>query len=317
MNIRPLEASAPPPTTIDDARFAHESEEEFARILDFYGVRWQYEPRTFPLRHEDDGRIVEAFSPDFYLPDLNLYIELTTLKQGLVTEKHRKMRRLVELYPDVQIKLLHKRDYLSLLAKYGIGAVNAHEHMAVREVLVSATEIEHRLRELGAQITKDYAGKELLLVGVLKGVTCFMADLMRHLSLPVSIDFMTISSYEGDRSGAVRIVQDLTESIHRRDVLIVEDIVDTGMTLQHLIKQLELREPASLRVCALLDKRARRIVETKLDYVGFEIPDEFVVGYGLDYQQRFRNLPFVATVRSEASHEKDASAPDLPRSRTM
>ena len=315
MNIRPLEANAPAPTTIDDARFAHESEEEFARILDFYGVRWQYEPRTFPLRQDDDGRIVEAFSPDFYLPDLGLYIELTTLKQGLVTDKHRKMRRLVELYPDVQIKLLHKRDYLSLLAKYGIGAMNEHEHMAVREVLVSATQIEHRLQELGAQITRDYSGKELLLIGVLKGVTCFMADLMRHLSMPVSIDFMTISSYEGDRSGAVRIVQDLTESIHSRDVLIIEDIVDTGMTLQHLIKQMQVREPASLRVCALLDKRARRLVETKLDYVGFEIPDEFVVGYGLDYRQRFRNLPFIATVRSEALREPGET--DLPRSRTM
>ncbi len=300
MNIRPLEAKAPAPTTVDDARFAHESEEEFARILDFYGVRWQYEPRTFPLRHDDDGRIVEAFSPDFYLPDFDLYLELTTLKQGLVTDKHRKMRRLGELYPDIQIKLLYKRDYLSLLAKYGIGAVNEHEQMAVREVLISATEIAHRLNGLGAQITQDYAGKELVLIGVLKGVTCFMADLMRHISLPVSIDFMTISSYEGDRSGAVRIVQDLTESISGRDVLIVEDIIDTGMTLQHLMKQLLLREPASLRVCTLLDKRARRLVEMKLDYVGFEIPDEFVVGYGLDYQQRFRNLPFIATVRSDA-----------------
>ena len=309
MNIRPLEAKAPAPTTVDDARFAHESEEEFARILDFYGVRWQYEPRTFPLRQDDDGRIIEAFSPDFYLPDFDLYLELTTLKQGLVTDKHRKMRRLVELYPDIQIKLLYKRDYLSLLAKYGIGAVNEHEHMAVREVLISATEIEHRLKELGAQIAQDYAGKELLLIGVLKGVTCFMADLMRHISLPVSIDFMTISSYEGDRSGAVRIVQDLSESIHGRDVLIVEDIIDTGMTLQHLMKQLLLREPASLRVCSLLDKRARRLVETKLDYVGFEIADEFVVGYGLDYQQRFRNLPFIATVRSEALQKPRAEAP--------
>ena len=201
----------------------------------------------------------------------------------------------------MQIKLLYKRDYLSLLAKYGIGAVNEHDHMTVHEVLISATEIDRRVSELGAQITHDYAGKELLLVGVLKGVTCFMADLMRHVSVPVSIDFMTISSYEGDRSGAVRIVQDLTESIYGRDVLLVEDIVDTGMTLQHLIKQLEAREPASLRVCALLDKRARRLVETKLDYVGFEIPDEFVVGYGLDYRQHFRNLPFVATVRTRGA----------------
>lgn len=309
MNIRPLEAKAPAPTTVEDARFAHESEEEFARILDFYGVHWQYEPRTFPLRHDDDGRIIEAFSPDFYLSDLDLYIELTTLKQGLVTDKHRKMRRLVELYPEVQVKLLYKRDYLSLLAKYGIGTVNEHEHMAVREVLISATEIERRLNELGAEITHDYAGKEPLLIGVLKGVTCFMADLMRHIALPVSIDFMTISSYEGDHSGAVRIIQDLSETVYGRDVLIVEDIIDTGMTLQHLIKQLQLREPATLRVCTLLDKRARRLVETKIDYVGFEIPDEFVVGYGLDYRQAFRNLPFIATVRSEALHPPGAVAP--------
>jgi hypoxanthine phosphoribosyltransferase len=304
MNVHPLEAKSPPPSTIEDARFAHESEEEFARLLDFYGVRWQYEPRTFPLRQGDDGRIIEAFSPDFYLVDLDLYIELTTLKQGLVTDKHRKLRRMAELYPDVQVKLLYKRDYLTLLAKYGIGSMNELDNMAVREVLISASQIERRLNELGQQIARDYADKEPLFVGVLKGVTCFMADLMRHVSLPVSIDFMTISSYEGDRTGAVRIVQDLTENIEGRDVLIVEDIVDTGMTLNHLMKQLQAREPASLRVCALLDKRARRLVEVPLDYVGFEVPDEFVVGYGLDYRQRFRNLPFVATVRSEVLQQQ-------------
>ncbi len=312
MNIHPLEAKSPPPSTIEDARFAHESEEEFARILDFYGVRWQYEPRTFPLRQADDGRIIEAFSPDFYLVDLDLYIELTTLKQGLVTDKHRKLRRMGELYPDVQVKLLYKRDYLTLLAKYGIGAVgtggmNELDSMAVSEVLISPSQIERRLNELGQQIAHDYAGKEPLFVGVLKGVTCFMADLMRHVPLPVSIDFMTISSYEGDRTGAVRIVQDLTENIQDRDVLIVEDIVDTGMTLNHLMKQLQAREPASLRVCALLDKRARRLVDVPLDYVGFEVPDEFVVGYGLDYHQRFRNLPFVATVRSDVLQQQAPS----------
>ncbi|TAK67786.1 MAG: hypoxanthine phosphoribosyltransferase [Dehalococcoidia bacterium] len=172
--------------------------------------------------------------------------------------------------------------------------------MSVREVLFSASEIERRIGELGSTIARDYHGRELLLVGVLKGVTCFMADLMRHVALPVSIDFMTISSYEGDGSGAVRVVQDLSENIAGKHVLIVEDIIDTGMTLNHLMKQLRAREPASLAVCALLDKRARRLVDLPLDYVGFEVPDEFVVGYGLDYRQRFRNLPFIATVRSEA-----------------
>ena len=299
-----------PVTRIEDARFAHESEEEFARLLDFYGVRWQYEPRTFPLRRADDGRILEAFSPDFYLVDLDLYIELTTLRQGLVTDKHRKLRRLRELYPHVQIKLLHKRDYLSLLAKYGIGEAREEAALGVRDVLVTASEIERRVNELGVEITRDYAGREPLLVGVLKGVTCFMADLMRHVSLPLSIDFMTISSYEGDRSGAVRIVQDLTENIAGRDVLVVEDIVDTGMTLHHLLRQLEARGPVSLKVCALLDKRVRRLVDVRLDYVGFEIPDEFVVGYGLDHYQKLRNLPFIATMGegalTPASREEQA-----------
>jgi hypoxanthine phosphoribosyltransferase len=262
-------------------------------------VRWQYEPRTFPLRHADDGRIIEAFAPDFYLTDLDLYIELTTMKQGLVTDKHRKLRRLRELHPDIQIKLLYKKDYLSLLSKYGIG-VEHEDAMAIREVLFSASQIERRVNELGARIAKDYAGKEPLFVGVLKGVTCFMADLMRHTALPLSIDFMTISSYEGDRTGAVRIVQDLEENIEHRDVVIVEDIVDTGMTLNHLMKQLWSRDPATLSVCTLLDKRVRRLVDLPLDYVGFEVPDEFVVGYGLDYRQRFRNLPFIATLKPEA-----------------
>lgn len=301
--MQPLSVKPQPPTTIEDARFAHESEEEFARLLDFYGVRWQYEPRTYTLRQSDDGRIVEAFSPDFYLPDLDLFIELTTLKQGLVTDKHRKLRRLRELHPRLQIKLLYKKDYLNLLRKYDIGVVNEHEHMSVREVLISASEIERRVNELGVEVARDYAGKDVLFIGVLKGVTCFMADLMRHTALPIAVDFMTISSYEGDRTGAVRIVQDLTENIEGRDVLIVEDIVDTGMTLNHLMRQLQAREPASLRVAALLDKRVRRLVDVPLHYVGFEIPDEFVVGYGLDYRQHFRNLPFIATLRPETADE--------------
>jgi hypoxanthine phosphoribosyltransferase len=263
-------------------------------------VAWQYEPRTFPLRYTDDGRIAEAFAPDFYLPVLDLYIELTTLKQGLVTDKHRKLRQLREQYPDVQIKLLHKKDYLSLISKYGIGPMNESDDMKVHEVLFTASEIERRVNELGTELGRDFAGREPLFIGVLKGVACFMADLMRHTPLPLSVDFMTISSYEGDRSGAVRIVQDLTENIRGRDVLLVEDIVDTGMTLNHLLRQLRTREPASLAVCALLDKRVRRIADVPLDYTGFEVPDEFVVGYGLDYRQRFRNLPFIATLSSDA-----------------
>ena len=291
--------------------FAHPSEEDFARILDFYGVAWDYEPRSFPLR-EEDGRVVEAFTPDFYLVDLQLYVELTTLKQSLVTDKHRKLRMFQERYPDIQVKLLHKSDYLSLLAKYGFGPFSEVEVESIHEVLISATELERRVEELGAQISRDYRGKEPLLIGVLRGVTCFMADLMRHISLPIAIDFMAISSYEGTAGGAVRILKDLDTPLIDRDVLVVEDIVDTGMTLNTLLRGLELRGPASLKVCTLLDKRARRLADTPIAYVGFEIPDEFVVGYGLDFQQKYRNLPFIATLKRDwlSAHEKTQKRPE-------
>ena len=286
------EAKAPPP------RFAHESEEEFAKILDFYGITWRYEPRTFPLRVEDD-RLVEAFTPDFYLPDIDTYIELTTLKPELMTDKNRKVRLLRELFPDVKIKLLRKRDYLRLLVKYGFGPPSSKSIEGIHRVLVSAPQLKRRVSELGAQISKDNRGKKLLLVGVLKGVVCFMADLMRQISLPVAVDFMAISSYENENpdSGFVRILKDLDENIEGRDVLVVEDIVDTGMTLNYLLGYLQARRPASIKVCTLLDRRARRLVDVPIEYVGFEIPDEFVIGYGLDFGQIYRNLPFIATLR--------------------
>lgn len=278
--------------------FAHNAEYEFARILDFYGIDWQYEPRSFQLRWEH-GHITEAFTPDFYLPDLNMYVELTTLKSGLTTEKNRKMRLLKELYPGVNIILLKKRDYLRLLAKYGYGPLSPDQVPGIDRVLITTSKLQQRVAELGAQISRDYAGKETVLVGVLRGVMCFIADLMRHISVPMAIDFMSISSYEGNGAAAVRILKDLDENIKGRDVILVEDIVDTGMTLNHVIEYLSTKRPASVKVCTLLDKRARRIINVPLDYVGFEIPDEFAVGYGLDFHQRFRNLPFIAILKHD------------------
>jgi bifunctional protein TilS/HprT len=299
---RVTRAAKPPPlptaTRVAPAQFAHESEEEFARILDFYGITWIYEPRSFPLRWEGE-RIVEAFTPDFFLPDLNLYVELTTMRQRLATEKNRKMRLVRELYPEIQIRLINKKDYLRLLAKYGYGPPEAEKLPDIDRVLITASQIERRVGELGAQISRDYTGEGPVLVGVLKGVLCFMADLLRHVSLPVSIDFLAISSYEGDSSGPLSILKDLDLDVSGRQVLLVEDIVDTGMTLNRVLEYLWAQQPASLRVCCLLDKRARRLVDVPLDYVGFEIPDEFVVGYGLDYQQRYRNLPFIAILKEE------------------
>jgi len=279
-------------------QFAHESEAEFARILDFYGISWLYEPRSFPLRRKGE-RILEAFTPDFFLPDLNLYIELTTLRQKLTTEKNRKMRLLRQLYPQVNVKLLNKKDYLRLLAKYGYGPPEAKKLPDIDRVLISASKLQRRVGELGAQISRDYTGQAPMAVGVLKGVFFFMADLLRHISLPVSVDFMAISSYEDDSGGAVKILKDLDLSIAEQHVLLVEDIVDTGMTLNRILERLRSHRPASLKVCALLDKRARRLVDVPLDYVGFEVPDEFVVGYGLDYRQRYRNLPFIGTLKHE------------------
>ena len=164
--------------------FAHNAEYEFARILDFYGIEWVYEPKTFPLKRKGE-RIVEAFTPDFYLPDRDLYVELTTVKANLTAEKNRKMRLVKELHPGVNVMLLKKRDYLRLLANYGYGPLKPDQVPEVDKVLITATKLERRVGELGAEISRDYAGREPLMVGVLRGVLCFIADLMRHVSVPV------------------------------------------------------------------------------------------------------------------------------------
>jgi hypoxanthine phosphoribosyltransferase len=166
------------------------------------------------------------------------------------------------------------------------------------EVLVTAEDLQRRVIELGEEISRDYAGRSLLLVGVLKGAVFFLSDLMRFIDIPVEVDFMAVASYGSatDSSGVVRILKDLDASIEGRDVLIVEDIVDSGLTLQYLLRNLGSRNPRTLEVCALLTKPERRKVDLPTRYVGFEIPDRFVVGYGLDYAERHRNLPFVAAL---------------------
>jgi len=288
---------SPLPTTLRPTSFAHPSEEDFARLLDFYCIEWLYEPRSFPLRWEGD-KIAEMLTPDFYLPELDLYVELTTLKQNLVTEKNRKLRQLRELYPEVNIRLLNKNDFLKLLAKYGYGPLGEAKVEGIDRVLYSHAKIQRRIGTLARRISRDYAGQRLVLIGILKGVVCFMADLMQHLSLPVTVDFMAISYYGGDGQ-VVKITRDLDSSITGQHVLMVEDIVDTGMTLNYILAHLSAHNPASLRVCTLLDKRARRLINVPLDYVGFEVPDEFVVGYGLDYKGEYRNLPFIGILYPE------------------
>lgn len=166
------------------------------------------------------------------------------------------------------------------------------------EILVQPDDLKRRVRELGEEITAAYAGKDLLLIGVLKGAVFFLADLMRQIDLPCEVDFMAVSSYGSatESSGVVRIIKDLDEPIADRHVLIVEDIIDSGLTLQYLLRNLGARNPASVEVVALLTKPERRKVDIEPQYVGFEIPDKFVVGYGLDHAERYRNLPYVAAL---------------------
>lgn len=167
------------------------------------------------------------------------------------------------------------------------------------EVMISEEEVNKRIRELGEQISRDYAGRQIHLICVLRGGSFFMCELAKRITVPVSLDFMSVSSYGGDTksSGVVKIVKDLDDSIRDKEVLVVEDIIDSGRTLSYLMAMLQDRGPKSLHLCTLLDKPDRRVVDVDVDYTGFRIPDEFVVGYGLDYDQKYRNLPYIGVVK--------------------
>ncbi len=171
----------------------------------------------------------------------------------------------------------------------------------VGEILIDEDELQRRIADLGEEISADYRGRDLLLLGVLKGAVFFMSDLMRRLTIPCEIDFMAISSYGAstDSSGVVRILKDLDINIEGRHVLVVEDIIDSGLTLSYLMRMLESREPASLEICALLTKPERREIDVDVRYTGFEIPNRFVIGYGLDFAERYRNLPYVAVLHAD------------------
>jgi hypoxanthine phosphoribosyltransferase len=171
----------------------------------------------------------------------------------------------------------------------------------VGEVLIEEDALQERVAALGQELSSDYSGRDLLLIGVLKGAVFFMADLMRHITVPCEVDFMAISSYGAstDSSGVVRILKDLDINIEGRHVLVVEDIIDSGLTLSYLMRNLEARGPESLEICALLTKPDRREMDVPVRYIGFEIPDRFVIGYGLDFAERYRNLPYVAVLSDE------------------
>ncbi|KNZ69018.1 hypoxanthine phosphoribosyltransferase [Thermincola ferriacetica] len=174
----------------------------------------------------------------------------------------------------------------------------------LKNCLVGANEIKAKVKKLGEQISRDYAGKDLLVIGILKGAVIFMADLIREITIPINIDFMAVSSYGAttESSGVVRILKDLDQSVENKHVLIVEDIIDSGLTLKYLVEILKSRGPASVKVCTLLDKPDRRKTEVHVDYNGFVIPDEFVVGYGLDYDEKYRHLQEIYVLKEEIYH---------------
>ncbi|MEL7605994.1 MAG: hypoxanthine phosphoribosyltransferase [Sedimentibacter saalensis] len=171
----------------------------------------------------------------------------------------------------------------------------------IKKILIAEDELQAKVKELGAKITEDYQGKDLLLVCVLKGAVLFVSDLMKRIDLPLEIDFMAISSYGSNTqsSGVVRILKDLNQSIEGRNVLIVEDIIDSGLTLSYLAENLKSRGPESVEICTILDKPDRRTTSLDIKYTGFQVPDEFVVGYGLDYAEKYRNLPYIAVLKEE------------------
>ena len=308
---RILRRSGPPHTRVS---FVHPSELEFARFLDHYRIRWQYEPVAFPIGWEGD-RVVEMFAPDFYLPEQDLYVEITTMKQSLVTPKNRKVRRLRELYPDIKVKLLYRKDYEQLLAQAGYAGTDL-QHLRkdqIQQILVSPVELETRVRALGRRISRDYRGQSIVLVGVLKGITFFLADLARQVTVPMAIDYLSVARYSRDHPlgpRRVAIERDIDYPVEGRHVLLVEDVINTGVTLDYVLGVLRQRRPASLEVVTLLDRPSRRIADVQAKYTGFQISNDYVVGYGLGYRELYRNLPFICTLKPSV-YARDSIAPVL------
>lgn len=299
--IRPLSPALAKSTPFGRVGFAHPAEVDFAQLLDFYRVKWEYEPTSFTLETDRHGRVTQMFTPDFFLPEHDLYVELTTMKQSLITKKRRKLRSLKEKFPDVSVVLLTRRDYYELLSQFGYGAVDITSlpEEDIERILFSPSEIAGRVAELGAEISRDYAGRSLILVGLLKGVAFFMADLARAITRPIAIDYLSLASPLADESDRVRFTRNLDIDIDGQHVLLIEDIATTGMTLDYVVRHLHSLDPASLDVCVLFDKREVRMIEVPIRYTGFEIPNAFVVGYGLDYRERYRNLPFLCVLKPD------------------
>ena len=295
---------------VDAHAFAHPAEQDLARILSFYRIRWIYEPTTFHLEFRDDGRPAEQITPDFYLPDHDLFIELTTMRQRLVTRKNRKIRRLREMFPSVQIKLLYRRDYDRLVGAYP--APDSIHDPILEPPLYEGDALQRRIAELGSEIARSashighrrqYPG-DLHLIGIGAGSRRFLSDLARELSaheVRLTSDQLAVSRYSAGQEGDRACVRGpLATSVAGRDVLLVSDIVSSGLSLVYVTEWLRGQGARSVRVCALLDRADARVIDIPLDFVGFTAPDEILVGYGFSSYPRFGNLPYIAPIHEGA-----------------
>lgn len=277
------------------------SEIQFSRVLDMYGIGWQYEPKTFPVEYDDEGNVTMAFSPDFYLPHFDLYLELTVMDQRYVSAKNRKARLVQELYPGTEVRVVYRRDFNSLVRRLEEPnredtATNLSTNPDDYSILFSAEDIEKRLDEIAAEIDRDYPNG-LVIVGMLKGSVIFLSDLVRRLTVPVRVDFLRVGAYDyrPGETPLLRIVHDLDVTIYERDVLLVDDFVCTGFETNFVLQQLEMRGPSSLHVCSLIIAPQQQLLPLPLRYSGFEVGFEHLVGYGLDDgYERGRQLPFIA-----------------------
>ncbi|MDP9471657.1 MAG: hypoxanthine phosphoribosyltransferase [Chloroflexota bacterium] len=301
----------------DGEPFAHPFEQDFSRILTYYRIRWAYEPTSFTLAWSPDGRPAEMFTPDFYLPDQRLYVELTTMRQRLVTRKNRKVRRLRELYRGVQIKLLYRRDYHRLVACYRPDGASPEDGLVCRvgRVLHTEEEIRSRVTDLATVIASDatragepgegVAPDPLLVLGVGRGSETFarmLAAALRELGQPVEMDQVDLTRYRTLKGARrVRVQRCPRLDLSGRRVLVVEDVVSTGLSLCYLQAWLRRRRVETFDVCALLDRRVARLVDVPIRYAAFDAPNEVLVGCGLDLRHQFRDLPFIAALAIESN----------------
>jgi bifunctional protein TilS/HprT len=292
----------------NDDRFAHPAEVEVARLLTFYGLRWAYEPTTFAVRWGRDGRPVEFVTPDFYLPEHDLYLELTTMRQRLVTRKNRKFRLLRETYPNVRVRLLYLRDFQRLRDVYGPSRVEREARIG--DILYAEQDVEMRIAHLAHELIQAWGGKVAsergqrpLLLGVGSGSDRFLISLgenLRGLGVPVDLDRVTLTSIGADAEPSrVRVSRRPTTPLSGRSITLVQEVLSTGLSATFLSGWLRRQGAGSVETCALLDREAARVVDVPVVCRGFEVPDIALAGFGLARRHEFRNLPYIAKIETD------------------